>query len=102
MRNRHRAGWRFLRFTTIVTVKAPICKVIRMSLTPFRVVWPAACLLYAVPFWLLVERIYSIRYGGLCQFVSTAPQAKSPGRRFSYALERYCELTKPVIPLATT
>lgn len=27
----------------IVTVKAPICKVIRMSLTPFRVVWPTAC-----------------------------------------------------------
>ena len=36
--NRHFAEWRFLRFTMIVTVKAPICKVIRMSLTPFRVV----------------------------------------------------------------
>ena len=42
-RNRHLPGWRFLRFTMIVTVKAPICKVIRMSLTPFRVVWPTAC-----------------------------------------------------------
>ena len=30
-RNRHRAGWRFLRFTTIVTVKAPICNVIRIQ-----------------------------------------------------------------------
>ena len=36
-RNRHRAGWRFLRFTMIVTVKGPICSVIRMSSTPFRV-----------------------------------------------------------------
>ena len=42
-RNRHRAGWRFLRFTMIVTVNGPICKVIRMRLTPFRVVWPTAC-----------------------------------------------------------
>ena len=42
-RNRHRAGWRFLRFTTMVTVYGPMCNVIRMSLTPFRVVWPTAC-----------------------------------------------------------
>lgn len=42
-RNRHLAEWRFLLFTMIVTVKAPICNVIRMSLTPFRVVWPTAC-----------------------------------------------------------
>ena len=42
-RNRHLPEWRFLRFTMIVTVKAPICKVIRMSLTPFRVVWLTAC-----------------------------------------------------------
>ena len=41
-RNRHLAEWRFLLFTMIVTVKAPICNVIRMSLTPFRVVWPTA------------------------------------------------------------
>ena len=41
--NRHLPEWLFLRFTMIVTVKAPICKVIRMSLTPFRVVWPPAC-----------------------------------------------------------
>ena len=44
-RNRHRAGWRFLRFTIIVTVKGPICNVIRMSPTPFREAWPTACLL---------------------------------------------------------
>ena len=42
-RNRHRAGWRFLRFTTMVTVYGPMCNVIRMSLTPSRVVWPTAC-----------------------------------------------------------
>ena len=42
-RNRHRAGWRFLRFTTMVTVSGPMCNVIRMSLTPSRVVWPTAC-----------------------------------------------------------
>ncbi len=35
-RNRHRAGWRFLRFTIMVTVKEPICKVIRMRFTSFR------------------------------------------------------------------
>ncbi len=29
-RNRHRAGWRFLRFTMIVTVYGPICSVIRI------------------------------------------------------------------------
>jgi len=27
----------------IVTVNRPICKVIRMSLTPSRVAWPTAC-----------------------------------------------------------
>ena len=32
-RNRHFAEWRFLRFTMIVTVNAPICNVIRISLT---------------------------------------------------------------------
>nr|DAU57071.1 MAG TPA: hypothetical protein [Caudoviricetes sp.] len=37
------AEWRFLLFTMIVTVKAPICNVIRMSLTPLRVGWPTAC-----------------------------------------------------------
>ena len=43
IRNRHLAEWRFLLFTIIVTVYRPICKVIRMRLTPFRVVWPTAC-----------------------------------------------------------
>ena len=38
LRNRHLAEWRFLLFTIIVTVKAPICNVIRISSTPFRVV----------------------------------------------------------------
>ena len=33
-KNRHRAGWRFLRFTMIVTVNAPICNVIRMASPP--------------------------------------------------------------------
>ena len=36
MRNRHRPGWRFLLFTMIVTVKGPICNVIRMASPPFR------------------------------------------------------------------
>ena len=31
MRNRHRAGWRFLLFTVIVTVYRPIWNVIRMQ-----------------------------------------------------------------------
>ena len=35
--NRHLPEWRFLLFTMIVTVKAPICNVIRISSTPFRV-----------------------------------------------------------------
>ena len=30
-RNRHRSGWRFLLFTMIVTVKVPMCNVIRMQ-----------------------------------------------------------------------
>ena len=48
-RNRHLAEWRFLLFRTmIVTVKAPICNVIRMSLTPFRVVWLTAYV-YVIP-----------------------------------------------------
>ena len=34
-RNRHRPGWRFLRFTMIVTVKGPMCKVIRTASPPF-------------------------------------------------------------------
>ena len=33
-RNRHRAGWRFLRLITIVTVKIPMCNVIRMQPHP--------------------------------------------------------------------
>ena len=32
--NRHLAEWRFLLFTIIVTVKEPICKVIRMVSPP--------------------------------------------------------------------
>lgn len=35
-RNRHFAEWRFLLFTMIVTVKAPMCNVIRMASPPFR------------------------------------------------------------------
>ena len=38
LRNRHLAEWRFLLFTIIVTVKAPICNVIRMASSPFGVV----------------------------------------------------------------
>ena len=38
-RNRHLAEWRFLRFTMIVTVKAPMCNVMRICLTPFRRLW---------------------------------------------------------------
>ena len=34
IRNRHLAEWRFLLFTIIVTVKEPICKVIRMVSPP--------------------------------------------------------------------
>ena len=34
--NRHLAEWRFLLFTMIVTVKGPICNVIRMASPPFR------------------------------------------------------------------
>ena len=34
--NRHLPGWRFPRFTMIVTVKAPICSVIRIASPPFR------------------------------------------------------------------
>ena len=50
LENRHRAGWRFSRFfIIIVTVKEPICKVIRMVSPPFRVVWPTACRLCSVP-----------------------------------------------------
>ena len=45
LRNRHLAEWRFLLFTIIVTVKEPICKVIRMVSPPFG--WcgrpPAVC-----------------------------------------------------------
>ena len=46
LENRHRAGWRFSRFfIMIVTVKEPICKVIRMVSPPFG--WcgrpPAVC-----------------------------------------------------------
>ena len=45
IRNRHLAEWRFLLFTIIVTVKEPICKVIRMVSPPFG--WcgrpPAVC-----------------------------------------------------------
>jgi hypothetical protein len=33
-RNRHLPEWRFLRFTMIVTVKAPICSVIRTASPP--------------------------------------------------------------------
>ena len=46
LENRHRAGWRFSRFfIIIVTVKEPICKVIRKVSPPFG--WcgrpPAVC-----------------------------------------------------------
>ena len=34
LRNRHLAEWRFLLFTMIVTVKGPICNVIRMASPP--------------------------------------------------------------------
>ena len=36
LNNRHWAEWRLLLFTMIVTVKRPICKVIRMLVTSFR------------------------------------------------------------------
>ena len=43
-RNRHLAEWRFLRFLMIiVTVKLPMCIVIRMVSPPLREVWPTAC-----------------------------------------------------------
>ena len=35
-RNRHLPGWRFLRFTMIVTVNCPICNVIRIYTPPFE------------------------------------------------------------------
>ena len=54
-RNRHRAGWRFLRFTTMVTVYGPMCNVIRMSLTPSRVVWPTACRLCSAQRYLTIS-----------------------------------------------
>jgi len=38
-RNRHLPEWRFLLFTIIVTVKGPICNVIRIGLTSFRRMW---------------------------------------------------------------
>ena len=62
MRNRHRPGWRFLRFTMIVTVKAPICNVIRMASPPFRVVWLTAFSVWssALPSFYLERPLLSI------------------------------------------
>ena len=61
MRNRHLPGWRFLLFTMIVTVKGPICNVIRMCLTPFQGLWLTACLLCSAC-------VYFIQSAVLCQF----------------------------------
>ena len=70
-RNRHRPGWRFLRFTTMVTVKAPICNVIRMAPTSFRRMWANRLPLYALlPCW------YCSRMYWACQ----RRRLTSPGR----------------------
>ena len=65
LRNRHLAEWRFLLFTMIVTVKGPICNVIRMASPP-----SGGC---DQPPAVVQRRIKHITAPGGKQAVSTAP-----------------------------